>query len=65
MRCLIAFFPQELRVAEATFEVEFHYHTGKDASAMQWLEPSATKGGKHPYVFTQSQAIHARSMLPW
>ena len=56
---------QTLRVAGTSFDVLFKYRTGPDASAMQWLEPSATKGGKHPYVFTQSQAIHARSMLPW
>lgn len=31
---------------------------------MQWLDASATKGGKRPFLFTQCQAIHARSLLP-
>lgn len=35
--------------------VLIHYATSPDASAVQWLEPEATKGGKYPYVFTQSQ----------
>ncbi len=40
------------------------YRTAPDASALQWLEPSQTHGGRHPYLFTQCQAIHARSVLP-
>jgi len=44
--------------------VDIHYHTSPEATAIQWLEPSQTVGKKHPYVFTQCQAIHARSMLP-
>lgn len=49
----------------AKFDLLFKYSTDKDASAVKWLDPAATKGGMHPYVFTQSQAIHARSMFPW
>jgi hypothetical protein len=33
-------FFQDLRVAEAIFELEFEYRTGKDAIAIQWLKPS-------------------------
>lgn len=56
--------PSELRVAGTTFTILFNYSIGTDASAMQWLDASATKGQKYPYLFTQSQAIHARSMMP-
>ncbi|KAF8982329.1 Cullin-associated NEDD8-dissociated protein 1 [Entomortierella lignicola] len=44
--------------------VTVEYATTKDCTACQWLEPSQTVGKKHPYLFTQCQAIHARSLLP-
>jgi leukotriene-A4 hydrolase len=45
-------------------KVTVGYATTQDCTACQWLEPSQTVGKKHPYLFTQCQAIHARSLLP-
>jgi leukotriene-A4 hydrolase len=56
--------PTELRKQGTTFTVKFNYFINTEASATQWLPASATKGQKHPYLFTQCQAIHARSLMP-
>ncbi|KAJ3228486.1 hypothetical protein HK099_000041 [Clydaea vesicula] len=44
--------------------IKINYETTDKCTAIQWLEPSQTVGKVHPYLFTQCQAIHARSMLP-
>lgn len=44
--------------------IHIYYTTGKDASALQWLNPQQTAGKKKPYLFTQSQSIAARSWVP-
>eukprot|EP00877_Chromochloris_zofingiensis_P004503 jgi/Chrzof1/14053/Cz08g22210.t1 len=46
------------------FSVGIRFSTSPSSSALQYLEPSQTAGGKHPYLFTQCQAIHARAFVP-
>ena len=45
-------------------EVEVEFEVGPGSSALQFLGPAQTAGGKRPYLFTQCQAIHARSFVP-
>ena len=45
-------------------KVTVSYETTNQSSAVQWLPPAQTTGGEYPYLFTQCQAIHARTLLP-
>ncbi|GIL63418.1 hypothetical protein Vafri_17456, partial [Volvox africanus] len=40
------------------------FTTSPSSSAVQFLDPAQTAGGRQPYLFTQCQAIHARSLVP-
>jgi leukotriene-A4 hydrolase len=54
----------EISLPSESNVVSIHYRTTDESSALQWLPPSQTAGKKHPYLFTQCQAIHARSLVP-
>lgn len=44
--------------------VRIAYATSPQASGLQWLQPSQTVGQRSPFLFSQAQALHARSMVP-
>ena len=47
---------------DSTFTLTFQ--TSPEARALQWLEANQTAGGRYPFLFSQCQAIHARSIFP-
>jgi aminopeptidase N len=40
------------------------FNTSDRARALQWLPAVQTAGGQHPFLYSQCQAIHARSIFP-
>jgi leukotriene-A4 hydrolase len=44
--------------------VKIRYRTAPHAAGLQWLAPRQTRGKRQPFLFTQSQAIQARSWIP-
>ncbi|MBL4654955.1 MAG: M1 family metallopeptidase [Bacteroidia bacterium] len=51
-------------IKPTTTQINIHYSTNPQAAAVQWLDPVQTGGKKHPFMFTQSQSILARTWVP-
>ena len=55
--------PLAVRIGAAR-RIRIAYRSAPDAAALQWLTPEQTVGGRHPYLFSQGQAILNRTWIP-
>lgn len=55
LRIAVPFQPHKVRI---------YYRTAPSATALQWMSPQQTLSGKRPFMFSQSESIHARSWVP-
>jgi len=56
--------PLEIEIPAPANEVRISYRTSPAAEGLQWLNAKQTAGGAHPFMYSQNQAINARSMAP-
>ena len=56
--------PLTINCKSGNSKLSIEYSTTPGAAALQWLTPEQTAGKKFPFLFTQSQAILARTWVP-
>ncbi len=55
--------PNKLASSEE-LTITLEYRTSPESTALGWLPAELTAGGQYPFLFSQSQALHARSWIP-
>ncbi|VDN11278.1 unnamed protein product [Dibothriocephalus latus] len=58
--CLKIHLPRQTQ----SFTLHIEYRTSPQSSALQWLDAAMTADKQKPFLFTQCQSIHARSLFP-
>jgi leukotriene-A4 hydrolase len=56
--------PILITIKDQPQQVRVQYHTAPTASGLQWLSAEMTLDKQQPFMFSQSQQIHARSWVP-
>ncbi len=56
--------PLSVTVDSSTTFVNIYYQTTDKCEALDWLAPSMTSGKKHPFLYSQGEAILTRSWIP-
>jgi hypothetical protein len=56
--------PLSIKIDKNTEYINIYYKTTENAGALDWMEPELTEGKKHPYLYTQGEAILTRTWIP-
>lgn len=53
-----------VKINKDTKYINIYYQTTDETEALDWLSAELTAGKKHPFMYTQGQAIYTRSWIP-
>ncbi|ANB15053.1 Lap2p [Sugiyamaella lignohabitans] len=53
-----------IKATNGKSDLTIEFSTTDECTGLQWLNPEQTSDGTAPYLFSQCQAIHARSLFP-